>query len=243
MEFPGVVQKGKMKEIFDDYVVQSFGEEKQAVFKFKQFEKNYQKYFPENYRAKLLDIGIGRGEMLTMMKKWGYENCLGIDISPSTVKFCKNIKLNALLVDSSFDYLKEHEEQYDVITMLDVLEHIKKQEIIPYLKALKAALIEGGVLIVQVPNAQSPDGQLHRYNDITHEVSFGEHSLAQVLLAAGFTKFKFHGFEQFVFGTLMEYARRFVRTLHWVAVRLLRGADGNVNPRILNPIFYAVVYK
>lgn len=232
-----------MKEIFDDYIANSFGEEEQAVFKFKQFEKNYKKYFPENCDAKLLDIGVGRGEMLTMMRDWNYPNYLGIDISPATISFCKSIGLNALLIASSFDYLNNNTEQYDVITMLDVLEHIKKQEVIPYLKALKASLSKNGILIIQVPNLQASDGYLHRYNDITHESGFIEHSLAQVLLTAGFKKFEFHGFEEFVFDTPAEYVRRIIRFMHWKSVRLLRWANGNINPKILNPVFYVVAYK
>jgi len=63
-----------MQEIFDSYVENSFGEEKQAVFKFKQFEINYKEYFPVNQDARVLDIGIGRGEMLSCYEKWGYKN-------------------------------------------------------------------------------------------------------------------------------------------------------------------------
>jgi 2-polyprenyl-3-methyl-5-hydroxy-6-metoxy-1,4-benzoquinol methylase len=232
-----------MKEIFDDYIANSFVQEKQAIFKFKQFEKNYKKYFPENHNAKLLDIGIGCGEMLTMMRDWNYQDYLGIDISPSTVNFCESIGLKVLLVASSFDYLKNNEEQYNVITMIDVLEHIKKEEIVSYLKALNASLTQDGLLIVQVPNLQASDGYLHRYNDITHELGFIEHSLAQVLLASGFKQFEFHGFEEFVFHTPLETVRRVIRTLHWKSVRLLRWANGNINPKILNPVFYVVAYK
>ncbi len=232
-----------MKDIFDNYIPTSFDGMKQATPKFQQFEKNYKKFFPKNQNAKVLDIGIGRGEMLSMMKKWGYTDYCGIDISPSTVDFCQKIGLNAIKVDNSTEYLTQHSGQYDVITMLDVLEHFKKEDIIPFLKTARLALKQDGVFIVQIPNLQAPDGYLHRYNDITHEVGFIEHSLAQVLIASGFKKFEFHGFEQFVFGTPIEYARRFVRTLHWLWVRGLRGANGNINPRILHPIFFAAIYK
>ena len=37
-----------MQEIFDSYVENSFGEEKQAVFK---FEQNYKKYFPTSKKC------------------------------------------------------------------------------------------------------------------------------------------------------------------------------------------------
>jgi 2-polyprenyl-3-methyl-5-hydroxy-6-metoxy-1,4-benzoquinol methylase len=232
-----------MKEIFDDYVNNSFGSETQAEFKIKQFEYNYRKYFPENLKAKVLDIGIGRGEMLTCMKKWGYQDYLGIDISPSTVSFCKSLKLNCELVDDSQHYLIEHEKQFSVITLLDVLEHIKKEEVVSFLKALRGALKPDGVLIIQIPNSQSPDFQLHRYNDITHEVGYIEHSLAQVLIAAGFQRFCFTGFEDLFVNNLRDLLRKICRSIHWFIVRLLRAVDGNLNPRILNPVLCSIVRK
>ncbi len=95
----------------------------------------------------------------------------------------------------------------------------------------------------QIFTMQASDGYLQRYNDITHELGFIEHSLAQVLLASGFKQFEFHGFEEFVFNTPLETVRRVIRILHWKSVRLLRWANGNINPRILNPVFYVVAYK
>lgn len=233
-----------MKEIFENYVEHSLGGNQQAIFKFRQFEYNYRKYFPGSDRdVCLLDVGIGRGEMLACMRDWGYKNYLGVDISPSTVDFCKSIGLNCELVSDSTVYLESHSSTFDVITLLDVLEHIPKTEIIRFLAALKSALKPGGVLIIQVPNLQAPDGHLHRYNDITHEIGFIEHSFAQVLLAAGFQKFKFIGFEEFVFRTPVERLRKLFRWMHWSVVRFLRGVDGNINPKILHPVFSAVVYK
>ena len=191
-----------MKEVFDNYIENAFGEYQQAEFKFKQFEVNYLKHFPSARKNEpVLDIGIGRGEMLTCFKNWGYTNYLGIDISPSTVSFCKSIGLNCSLVNDTVWYLEDHKDTYVVITLLDVLEHFNKKDAIPLLVAIKSALKAGGVLIfIQVPNLQAPDGHLHRYNDITHEIGFIEHSLAQVLIVAGFTDFKFQGFEDFVSG-------------------------------------------
>jgi len=235
-----------MKEIFENYVEHAFGAREQTLCKFEQFEFNYRKYFPSPPHGKdvrLLDIGIGRGEMLSCMRDWGYRDFLGIDISPSTVEFCKSLNLPCERVDDTTAWLSGNSETFDVITLLDVLEHIPKTDMIEFLSRLKDALKPAGLLIVQVPNLQAPDGHLHRYNDITHGTGFIEHSLAQVLLAAGFSKFKFIGFEEFVFGTPREHFNKIFRRLHWAIVRFLRRVDGNLNPKILNPVFTAIVYK
>lgn len=234
---------GIMKEILDTYVENTLGEKKQAQFKFKQFEYNYKQYFPENLNAQVLDIGIGRGEMLTSMKNWGYKNYLGIDISKSTIEFCKSLNLNCELIDDTTKWLNENPEKYNIITLLDVLEHIKKEETITFLNSLKNALIEGGVLIIQTPNLQAVDGQLHRYTDFTHEFGYIENSLEQVLTSVGFDNVEFHGFEENVFGGFRGLKRNFFRTLIWKHTRFKRRMTGNKNPQILHPVFYAKVKK
>ena len=87
-----------MKEIFEDYV-SAFDEKKQADSKIRNFERNYKKYFPADKNSKVLDIGIGMGEMLQCMKNWGYMNYLGIDISPSIIKHCKGKRINLVKVN------------------------------------------------------------------------------------------------------------------------------------------------
>ena len=137
-----------MKELFDSYVENAFGEFKQAEFKFEQFAFNYKKFFPKDKNARLLDIGVGRGEMLSFFKNQGYVNYLGIDISSSCVDFCKSLGLNVELVDNISSFLRDKSETYDLITMIDVLEHIPKDEVIPILKAINNCLKSGGILII-----------------------------------------------------------------------------------------------
>lgn len=232
-----------MNDIFDSYIDNAFDNYGQATFKFDSFDYNYRKFFPLDHKAKVLDIGIGKGEMLSCMKDWGYENYIGIDISPSTVAFCTSLGLNCLLVEDTTKWLSGRESSYDVITLLDVLEHIKKEEIVPFLRCLYKALAPGGTIIIQVPNMQAPDAQLHRYNDFTHEVGFIEHSLRQVMLSAGIVNFKFGGFEDAYKRNFRTRVRYHLRNIYWAYSRFLRKINANLNPAILNPVFFAVVHK
>ncbi len=232
-----------MNEIFDNYVETSFEGEGQATPKFKQFEYNYRKLFPADTTEQVLDIGIGRGEMISCMNNWGYSNYLGVDISKSTVEYCKNLGLNVELIADTRTWLQQHEQSFSLITLLDVLEHVPKHEVVSFLKDVKTALKPGGVLIIQVPNLQAPDSQLHRYNDFTHESGFVENSMKQVLLAAGFKDFYFRGFEIFVHASLVERVARIGRYIYWQITKILRKLNTNLSPNILNPVFFAVVKK
>jgi 2-polyprenyl-3-methyl-5-hydroxy-6-metoxy-1,4-benzoquinol methylase len=231
-----------MKEIFDNYVEASFDGFQQAVFKFKQFESNYKKYFPSEKNKQVLDIGIGRGEMLTCMRDWGF-NYQGIDISQSTVKFCNSLELKCEATDDTATWLKSNKERFSLVTCLDVLEHVPREHTIEFLKAIRLSLTNDGLAIIQVPNLQSPFGYLHHFNDFTHVSGFVEHSLRQVLLTAGFREFEFRGFEEFSPTGIKSIIRFSIRYFYRKAVRFLRNVNGNPNPEILDPVLYVVVKK
>lgn len=232
-----------MKDFFENYVENTFGAYEQARFKFRQFEINYKKYFPAEKSVRVLDIGIGRGEMLTCMKEWGYDNSLGVDISPSTVTFCKSLGLPCELTDDTIKWLSLHERNFAVITLLDVLEHVNKNDTVAFLRAIRNSLQDDGLVIIQVPNLQAPDGQLHQYNDFTHEVGYVEHSLLQVLLTAGFHNIQFNGFEDESPMKWKQLIKGTLRALYWRYVKLIRRLTGNLNPAILHPVFFAIVRK
>jgi len=232
-----------MKEIFDGYLEYTFVEAKQATFKFKQFTYNYRRYLPRSKKVSLLDVGPGRGEMLTLMKRWGYRDSMGVDISPSIAKFCRSLGLNCLLVKDTISWLRHHKGKFAFISALDVVEHLPKSQIIPLLHALRAALAPGGTLLIQIPNMQAVDSPIQRYHDFTHEVGFTEASLAQVLRAAGFKKFTIAGFEELVLGGFKEKVVKILRFINWCRVRFFRVINGNVSCQILHTVFYAVAKR
>ena len=231
-----------MQEIYKKYIDNSFDGHYQADFKFHQFELNYKKFFCRSVNPKVLDIGVGRGEMLSCMKNWGH-NYHGIDISPSTIEFCKKIDLSCELVDDTEFWLRDNQNQFDIITCLDVLEHISKDRLIHFLEATRKSLNKDGIAIFQVPNLQSPFGYLHHFNDITHISGFVEHSLNQVLLSAGFDKISFYGFEELYEKTTKIVIKKVLRFFYRRIIRFLRTINSNPNPNILDPVFYAVAYR
>lgn len=228
-----------MKEIFDNYIETSFDGREQVPFKLSQFNNNYRTWFPNDKSKSVLDIGIGRGEMLTCMRNWGYAY-QGVDISPSTVRFCQALGLNCLVVEDTQSWLVENQGKFSLVTCLDVLEHVPRNQTIGFLKAIRASLTSDGQAIIQVPNLQSPFGYLHHFNDFTHVSGFVEHSLAQVLLAAGFKEMVFYGYEEIYKTGAKQSIQKAMRWVYHRAVRFLRALNSNPNPAILNPVFYVV---
>ena len=136
-------------------------------------------------------------------------------------------------------------EEFDFITVLDVLEHIPKEGTIAFLKSLYGSLKQSGRAILQVPNLQAIDGQLHHFNDFTHLTGYVEHSLRQVLLASGPCdgQLEFYGFETFIGLGVKVAMKKVLRQFYWKRAKFRRKMTGNLNVSIMHPVFYAVVSK
>jgi SAM-dependent methyltransferase len=141
---------------------------------------------PSDKEARIVDVGCGYGYALLAMKKLGYHNISGLELSEQQAD---QTRRNGLLVEVTDDTtltLLANPQSYDCILLLDVLEHVPVEAQIDFLRACASALKPGGRLILTVPNASAILSPRWRYNDYTHHSSFTEHSLHFVLLNAGF---------------------------------------------------------
>lgn len=158
---------------------------------FGAFRLNYRPLLPNDHKAAILDLGCGAGAFLRYLASEDFHNVLGVEVSRDQVESCSASGLsNVVLVDSPLEFLQMREEAFDFVMMRDVLEHIEKPEIIPLLECARNALRPGGVLVLRVPNAVGIAAPFSRYLDFTHELSFTEVSLAQVLKTVDFSEIK-----------------------------------------------------
>ncbi len=145
----------------------------------------YQKFLPSNKNANILDIGCGMGHFLYLLKREGYQNFSGIDISAQQVEFCKENITEKVMVADLYEFLKKG-EKFDAIATHDVIEHQPKEKLLEFLRLIFESLRDGGVVFIKTPNMSNPFSLRGRYIDITHELGFTEQSLKEVLEVAGF---------------------------------------------------------
>lgn len=100
----------------------------------------------------ILDIGCSGGPLLRILKKKGYNDLIGIDISEESIKQCKKKGLKNVHVMNGVKTSFES-EQFDIIIASDILEHIKQEE--EALKEWKRILKKNGKLIIFVPAFKS----------------------------------------------------------------------------------------
>lgn len=161
------------------------------------FQKEITEVLPIDLESKILDLGCGYGSFLNTLQKQGYKNLFGVEIGEEQNKFLNSKGLNISQLDI-FEFLKNDTKQYDLITLFDVLEHFKKDEIVELLPLLKERLADKGVLIVRVPNGEAIFKGSIMYGDFTHETYFTKRSMIQLFKTFGFGKvdvYPVYGFE------------------------------------------------
>jgi SAM-dependent methyltransferase len=114
----------------------------------------------------ILDFGFGDGAFMDWAKNAGHA-VTGVEILPDMVAAATARGHRAILA-SEFDTTLG-ETRFDVITLLDVMEHLDA----PAFKAVMAlgrrALKPGGVILAKFPNGDSPVFGRYHYGDLTHE--------------------------------------------------------------------------
>lgn len=108
----------------------------------------YLPYFQD--RSNILDIGCGRGEMLSLLKDNGII-AKGIDLFKDYVEFCRNEGLNVMVGDG-IEYIENSTEKYGGIFAGQVVEHISVGQILRFCKASYEHLEDGACLIIETPN-------------------------------------------------------------------------------------------
>ncbi|MBW1929011.1 MAG: methyltransferase domain-containing protein [Deltaproteobacteria bacterium] len=146
---------------------------------------------------RLLDIGCWNGYLLERIREKNiYRELYGVDIVPEAIETVRAKFFKAHVVDLNKDPLPFHDDFFDGVTMLAVLEHIFD----PYavIQEVRRVLRPGGQLVIDVPNAASltnrmrillgriPVTSTDRGWDGGHLHYFTKHALDRLLREEGF---------------------------------------------------------
>lgn len=119
---------------------------------------------------RILDVGAGDRRMERRVK----------EIYP-------DLTYKSMDVDKGFshDYssLDEIDEQFDLITLLEVIEHLELEEGVKMLGRLNELLVNKGTLILSTPNIFHPN---RFWQNTDHKVAYSYDELGGILLSQGF---------------------------------------------------------
>ena len=124
----------------------AFSEEMRG-FRINQFKKFVDKYSLKN--KKVVEIGCGKGEFLSLMKKTGAD-VYGIEYSDESVEYCRenDLKVSKFYIENNNDLLPA--APYDCFFIMNFFEHLPDPN--STLRALHKNLSDDGVGLIEVPN-------------------------------------------------------------------------------------------
>jgi len=105
----------------------------------------------------LLDVGCGDGRFLfEAKKKFTERNLTGIDYSNRAISFAKVMNPNVNYVYGDIRDKCIFKEKFDIITLIETLEHIPPEEVESFIEGISYYLKDGGKLIITVPSNNLP---------------------------------------------------------------------------------------
>ena len=144
-------EEGKRFNIFIEYLVNFFNKNRaKRIMSFKSI-------------GKILDIGSGRGLLLSILKEKGWD-VVANEINHKTANVIRN-RFKISVLEGDINKCKIKKNNFDVINMSHVLEHLKDP--ISVIKKCRFILKKEGFIFIAIPNndsLQSKFGKKHWYH-------------------------------------------------------------------------------
>lgn len=205
-------------------------------------QHNINKHFPKNKNATILDLGCGHGSFIYFIKQAGYKNVIGIDVSKEEVDLAHQLGISEIKQIDINEYLSSTTNRYDVVLLMDVLEHIESNKVLDLLEKINTILTPDGIMILHVPNGEGLFGMRIKYGDFTHENAFTLKSLKQILTATGYYEIKGYEEKPIVHNSI-SFMRRIIWQLFTIKYRLLLMAETGLKKFILSQNILVVAKK
>jgi ubiquinone/menaquinone biosynthesis C-methylase UbiE len=151
-------------ELYDDYYYENFNRGSDGITNIENFHQVFTraiKLLGAHEGNLVLDIGCGRGELLTMLAKLRC-SCVGIDYSKKAVNIANDV-ISTLLDEKERVFVKAIEGNakklnfddsvFDKVVMLDIVEHLHENELDLVYSEVYRVLKPGGMALIHTnPN-------------------------------------------------------------------------------------------
>ena len=177
--------------------------------------------------AGVLDIGIGTGSNLRMLREQGYRNVAGIDLNPLAVRYCLAKGFASVLAGDATS-LPFADGQFDLVLATDTIEHIDDDR--KALQEIHRILVPGGYAMIVVPAFES----LWGLQDIVahHKRRYRTGDLTEKIKSSGFEIQQAYYFNYLLFVPIW-FARQVIKIL-----RIKRASEAEFNSTILNQVLF-----
>ncbi|MEW6097348.1 MAG: class I SAM-dependent methyltransferase [bacterium] len=180
---------------YQDYGFREYAQRKHHIIKYRfepilDFFRNQsltRKFYIQGLTPKILDVGCALGFFIELLKKQGWE-AKGVEFSDDAAQYAKK-ELGLEVYTGSLEEIGFEPECFDVVTMLDVLEHVVSPNGI--LKEVNRILKREGLILATVPNvsgaeARGTKGLTNFLFPEGHLFNFPAHTLKRLFNVNGF---------------------------------------------------------
>lgn len=133
-------------------------------------------FLPDRPGQSILDVGCFAGTFLSMLPESRFSRQLGVDVLPEQVAYAEathGTRFRSFRHVRDVTEIEQIEGQFDCITLIEVIEHLRAEEIRILFDKLAAKLAPGGKLVVTTPNYTSAwpliELILNRVSDVSYE--------------------------------------------------------------------------
>lgn len=193
----------------------------------------------------VLEIGPGMGEFVAYLNSMGINNIDIVDNDKEILRFIeKRYKINKSFSVSRVKDLGKNLRFYDLIVLIQVLEHLEIDEYEVFIKTIYSKLKKGGVIIIVVPNANNPLGLVERYGDLQHKNSFTEQSLKDLVFQSNIKNYhlEIRGYNIPPYDIINIFRILFQKILHFFLL-ILMIANGGTFYKIMTPNIVLIIRK
>lgn len=190
---------------------------------FLRFSSNEKYYFRKlcshvnkiTNQSNVCEIGFGNGKFL------GY--CLSLGCKPIAIEL--NSELRRRATDHGLESYEKivdtpNDLYFDLVVMLDVLEHIPADQTIIFLSQIVSKLNPKGQIIARFPNGDSSFGLRHQNGDFTHVNSIGLHKCEFIKKQLNLKMIHFGGNANPIYsGSLKEAIKKIIHRFFRICTR------------------------
>lgn len=197
----------------------------------------------ESFKA--LEIGPGLGEFESFLNDKDIVDIDIVDNDPNVIKHVsKSFKVNKKFLTKKIDALDKVLGKYDLIFLMQVLEHLPINSYHKVIKLLYHHLKPNSYLFIIVPNANNPLGLAERYGDLQHTSSFTTQSLKDLVLLSGINNFEYQirGYEIPPYGIVNIIRVVLQKILHFFLL-LIMIINGGIFFKTMTPNIMLVIKK
>jgi SAM-dependent methyltransferase len=180
-------------------------------------------------KTRILDFGCGSGGALERCKNRGFVQIIGMDTSEICIEAAQKRGLTVKKISTDIPSIPAR--SYDVILLLDVLEHLEKDS--EYLRVFENALTPGGFILLTVPANRF----LWSFHDVAnqHYRRYSKSSLKKTLAGTNLNLIEIRWWNS-IFFVYTFVVRKILRKGNHVLESEIR-----MPPRFLVPLIYKIL--